>query len=124
MVWEDITQTHRFALARYNQDGAPDPDFGSAGKVATSFPVPTEQEAFALAIQHDGKIVAAGVSQGTHEHFALARYNPDGSLDGTFGAGGFVVTSIDLASQINAVAIQSDGKIVAAGWSSPVDGDD
>ncbi|MQA76160.1 MAG: hypothetical protein GEU88_17810 [Solirubrobacterales bacterium] len=66
-----------------------------------------------MAIQPDGKIVAAGRAGGL---FALARYNPDGSLDATFGSGGKVVTSIgDGGDFARAVAIQADGKIVAAG---------
>ena len=49
--------------------------------------------------------------------FALARYNPDGSLDATFNASGKVLTNIGGFDSANALAIQSDGKIVAAGFS-------
>jgi uncharacterized delta-60 repeat protein len=112
-----------FALARYNTDGSPDTNFGTGGKVLTrvSEGGRTASGTFglAVAIQLDGKIVAAGQSSnGVNSDFALVRYNSDGSLDTGFGTGGKVTThfggllDFDAAS---AVAIQSDGKIVAAG---------
>src|SRR6266508_2775550 len=106
-----------FALARYNPDGSLDSSFGSGGKVTT--PIGSSHEgAYSVAIQSDGKIVAAGYSvNGIHVIFALARYNPDGSLDSSFGSGGKVTTPIGVSSDDRAwsVAIQSDGKIIAAG---------
>ena len=76
----------------------------------------------AVAIQSDGKIVSAGYTQnGSYSNFALVRYNAsDGSLDTTFGTGGIVTTAVGGGS-VNSlaydVAIDGDGKIVAAGWS-------
>jgi uncharacterized delta-60 repeat protein len=107
-----------FALARYNPDGSLDAGFGSGGKVITSFG--GIDQASAVSLQPDGKIVVAGQTDtGISIDFALARYNPDGSLDGAFGSGGrittnFTGTSDDLGS---AVALQSDGKIVVGGTS-------
>ena len=78
-------------------------------------------EAFAVAIQQDGKIVAAGVSDaGTTGDFALVRYDTIGSLDTTFGAGGKVLSGFGSAGddEASALAIQQDGKIVAAGDST------
>jgi uncharacterized delta-60 repeat protein len=71
----------------------------------------------ALAIQPDGKIVAAGYSiDHGYQRFALARYNRDGSLDSGFGTGGIVTTSLGaLDSAIFGIALQEDGKIVAVG---------
>jgi uncharacterized delta-60 repeat protein len=106
-----------FALVRYNVDGSPDATFGHNGIVATSIPGLLSGTANALAIQADGRLIAAGstgVSNGTD--FALARYNPDGSLDGTFGTGGIVTTDLSNASAA-AVAVLPDGRIVAAGTS-------
>jgi uncharacterized delta-60 repeat protein len=105
-----------FALARYNPDGTLDQAFGNGGRVTTDFPS-NDDEAFAVAIQTDGKIVAAGLSRVAERFdFALARYNPDGTLDATFGVDGKVTTDFagdfDIAS---AVIIQDDGKIVAGG---------
>jgi uncharacterized delta-60 repeat protein len=97
------------ALARA---GSLDPSFGSMGRVTTSFPAGAAW-GNALAIQADGKIVVAGSVDGT---FALARFKPDGSLDGSFGSSGLVTTSFaegDAAG--NALAIQANGLIVAAG---------
>jgi uncharacterized delta-60 repeat protein len=71
--------------------------------------------AYALAIQPDGKLVAAGRSVGGGWRFALARYTTRGKLDTSFGRGGKVVTSVDRAGNASALAIQRDGKIVAAG---------
>lgn len=105
-----------FALARYNSDGSPDIDFGRGGKVATDFGA--FDYALAVAVQADGKIVAAGDSGGD---FALARYLSDGSLDDTFGSGGKVISDIGGYDQVRAIALQADGKIVAAGGSSGAD---
>ncbi|MGF1471252.1 MAG: hypothetical protein ACFB50_05840 [Rubrobacteraceae bacterium] len=71
-----------------------------------------------VAIQPDGKVVAAG-SAGTDsgDEFAVARYNADGTLDPSFGTNGTVTTDVggNDSSFANAVALQPDGKIVAAG---------
>jgi len=96
---------------RSNTDGSLDTTFGTDGKVTTDFPG-TCRGANALAIQPDGKIVAA---EGGGP-FALARYNADGSLDTTFGTGGKVTTDFSgLIAIAHALAIDSDGKIIAAG---------
>src|SRR5262249_10751175 len=70
--------------------------------------------AFSIALQPDGKIVAAGTANSS---FALARYNSDGTLDGSFGSSGKVTTEVARSSGALAVAIQTDGKIVAGGQS-------
>jgi uncharacterized delta-60 repeat protein len=108
----------QFALARYMRNGKLDSAFGLNGKVRTNFTVGGADDANAVAIQADGKIVAAGFdsrSNGTRK-FALARYNPDGSLDSTFESGdGMLDTSLTGNDVAFAVAIQANGKIVAAG---------
>ena len=106
-----------FALARYNRDGSLDTTFGDDGKVTTVFSS-GEDTAFAVALQHGGKIVVAGVtnSGGPDTDFALARYNRDGSLDESFGHGGKVTTDfLGSADFAFAVTLQPDGKIVVAG---------
>lgn len=108
--------SNKFALARYNANGSLDSTFDTDGKVITAISNSVDQ-AFAVVLQLDGKIVAAGFTSGTTQGFALARYNTDGSLDSTFGAGGIVVTPLgSLSAQAHAITIQSDGKIVAAGY--------
>ncbi len=102
-----------FALARYNANATLDSTFGSGGKLATSFG--GSAGANALILQPDGKLVAAGASGAD---FALARYNVDGSLDATFGAGGKVTTGFGGTEEASALILQPDGKLVAAGFSS------
>ena len=79
--------------------------------------------AWAVAVQADGKIIAAGVEDFTGSSgpiilkFPLARYNPDGSLDPIFGAGGKVIGGNNGSGQA-ALALQPDGKILVAGSSA------
>ena len=97
--------------------GSLDISFGTGGIVTTA--VGSGAWANALGIQTDGKIVAAGYSSnGSNEDFILVRYNADGSLDTTFGTGGTVTTAVGSGAWANALGIQTDGKIVAAGQSS------
>ncbi len=111
-----------FGLARYNADGTLDTGFGNGGKVTTDFSGSFDQ-AHALAIQLDGKIVLAGrsrtqTSTGSNDDFALARYNTNGSLDTSFGTGGKVTTDftgIPGFDEALALAIQLDGNVVAVG---------
>ena len=110
----------RFALARYNVDGTLDDAFGGDGKVTSTF---FANESFVndVAIQDDAKIIAAGyvVDEVTRSfqpsRFALARYNPDGTLDTTFSGNGQVTTRVAARAKGSAVAIEPDGKIVVAG---------
>jgi len=77
------------------------------------------QSATKLLLQSDGKIITVGGSNGesSEDDFLLARLNPRGSLDNTFGVGGQVRTSFgDLNGGANGAALQSDGKIVAVGF--------
>jgi uncharacterized delta-60 repeat protein len=109
-----------FALSRYTLKGRLDAGFGREGRVLTSFP--SSGPAKAVATQRDGKIVAAGGSGFRRgQVFALARYTPRGSLDHSFGHGGIVAAALGpaatSAATATAMAIQRDGKIVAAGWS-------
>ncbi len=117
----DEAYSTSFAIARYESDGSLDAAFGVGAKVITGFSG-REALASAVAIQPDGKIVAAGESQRVGDQsstdFALARYDVDGTLDANFGNGGKVTTDFfgqyDVAT---ALALQPDGKILAAGFS-------
>jgi uncharacterized delta-60 repeat protein len=103
-----------FTLARYNTDGRLDTSFNGTGKVTTLFNGGAAANAYAVALQADGKIIVAGSSL---NDFALARYNTNGTLDTSFNSTGTVTTPIGNGDDAaNAVAIQPDGKIVAAGY--------
>jgi uncharacterized delta-60 repeat protein len=110
---------NRFTLVRYNTDGSLDTTFGTGGTVITSVGS-RYGYATTLGIQSDGRIVAAGgCNNGRSIDFALARYNTDSSLDATFGTGGIVNTTlkIDGTDTVDTLGIQSDGRIVVAGYS-------
>ena len=115
-----------FALLRFNSDGSVDPTFGNGGTVMTNI-AEADDYAYAIARQSDGKIVAAGrrgiqfnPTEQRKGHVALARYNPDGSLDATFGNGGTVENNFGqgLESYALELIIQPDGKLVIAGESA------
>ena len=110
-----------FKVVRYNSNGSLDTSFGDGGIVTTTFP--EGSYAFDVALQPDGKIIAAGTvfvdfnpGESSDTDFALARYNPDGTPDGTFGTGGQVTTDfVGNEDDAFSVLIQPDGKIVAVG---------
>jgi len=108
-----------FSVIRFNADGSFDPTFGIRGKVLIDFGN-TRDVATSIVIQPNGKIVVAGNSAVTTSYdFAFARLNSDGSLDTSFSGDGKVV--IDIGStfdQLHALALQSDGRILAAGSES------
>ena len=108
------TIADNFVVARFNPgDLTPDTSFGGTGAMWVNFGSPSE--ATGVAIQTDGKIVVAGVSQGD---FAV-RFNRDGSVDRSFGDGGRVLAGFGSDSDyVDGVAIDPDGKIVLAGDSS------
>jgi uncharacterized delta-60 repeat protein len=105
-----------FSVTRHYSDGSFDTTFSGDGKTLTDLGK-GDEIIKAVALAADGKIVVAGrretVGQGL-----VARYNPDGSLDTTFGTGGFVVDAGHGGhpTYFTAVAIQTDGKIVVAGY--------
>lgn len=92
-----------FALLRYLPDGELDPEFRPLSLMFGD----------QVAVQPDGKIVVGGGSP--KDRFAVARLNADGSVDTTFGHNGRVMTPFPDDVDLNDLAVQSDGKIVAAG---------
>lgn len=104
----------RFALVRYNTDGPLDTGFDGNGRVLTP-----GGEAADVALQpNDGRIVVAG-SNGPGGDVAVLRYNPDGTQDTGFGTGGVAAADFGGGDAAQGVALQADGKIVAAGWGGP-----
>ena len=112
-----------FAIARLEPDGSLDRGFGHGGMVTTDFANGGFDSILALVLQPDGRLVAAGYGGPSHrlpdeDHFALARYEPDGALDRSFGRSGKVVVPIDdllIDDFARALALQPDGRLVAAG---------
>ncbi len=112
-----------FALARFDVDGSLDTTFDGDGTVTTQIGASTDS-ASAVTVEPDGSIVAAGYSVGTNADFAVARYNPDGSLDTSFDGDGVTTTPIGTISDIaNAVAVLPGGRILAAGYAQTTDYD-
>jgi uncharacterized delta-60 repeat protein len=110
------------ASTAYAGPGDLDPSFSRDGRVLTDI-AGGDDTATAVAIQPDGKIVAAGFSsqRGGARRFALVRYDADGTRDPSFGNHGTVTTRFGDESAAQAVAIQPDGKIVVAGMASRPD---
>ncbi len=102
--------------------GDPDPTFGDNG--VAFYPLGAASRINAVALQPDGKIVVAGQATNANGHgaFMVARLNPDGSLDPTFGDQGTVVKEFgagsSITSEATALVIQPDGQIVVGGDAS------
>lgn len=119
VVGYSYATSNPIVVVRYNSDGSLDTSFDSDGIVTTSLGG-YGHTASSVAIQSDGKIVVVGTvtwnSPSYYYQFLVLRYNDDGSLDTSFDADGIATTSVGTYSNGIAVAIQPDGKIVAAGY--------
>src|ERR1044072_6021892 len=105
-----------------------DLSFGNGGKIMSQLKATAQgaSQASAIVLQNDGKLVIAGSVyelSGTRRlansgDFSVARYNNDGSLDMNFGAAGHITTDFfGFGDGAQAIVIQPDGKIIAAGRS-------
>jgi uncharacterized delta-60 repeat protein len=114
--------------------GVLDTTFGTAGLVTTNLGTQNSSYDYAVAVYDDdgaaneGKIVAAGTFLSSSSHWdqdvGVVRYNLDGSLDKSFGGSGEVTTSFGSGDDgAHDVKIQSDGKVVVAGWTGGAGGD-
>lgn len=109
--------TEDFAVARYHVNGTLDTSFGSGGKLTTAVGSVQDRGRAGLVVQTDGKIVQGGYSfSGSVSSFALVRYTGAGALDPGFGTGGKVTTTVGNSSAGYCMALQTDGKIVMAGY--------
>ncbi|MBD2517283.1 DUF4347 domain-containing protein, partial [Nostoc sp. FACHB-973] len=113
-----------FTLVRYNSNGSLDTSFGTGGKVSTNLRF--YDNAYSVIQQSDGKLVVAGQTSydagysgyGYGADFAVVRYNSNGTLDTTFGAGGIAITDFGYDREyVSSIALQADGRIVAVGTS-------
>jgi uncharacterized delta-60 repeat protein len=122
LVVAGYTSSWDFAVARYMPDGALDTSFGTGGMAVVGIGV--VDYAFAVAVDATGRIVVAGTATGNGEDFALLRLTADGRPDASFNGGDAANTSGTIRTHIlrddraHAVAIQPDGKIIAAGYSN------
>ncbi len=115
------TSNENIIMARYRTNGVLDTTFGAGGVVTMSLSAANDT-AYAVDVQSDGKIVVAGLATaGGTGVPAIVRFNPDGSPDTTFGAGGVVTTTgLQPASAfLLSVAVLDDGRIVAGGGVVP-----
>jgi uncharacterized delta-60 repeat protein len=116
----------RMAIARYDSVGNPDTSYGSGGpSIAPLSGVSAPalgaygEHGYALVLQPDGKAVVSGDNGGGYsgDSFAVARFNTGGTLDSSFGSGGWISLNVFFAAYnpAGAVGLQSNGKIVVAG---------
>jgi uncharacterized delta-60 repeat protein len=112
------TSSGLIAVARYRRDGQLDDTFGTAGVATADAGAGMSAGALALAIQTDGRIVVAGNVAISGSRGLIVRFDRDGSLDGTFGAGGRVISDLGGAflQTLEAVVVEANGKIVVAGF--------
>ncbi len=110
VVGESAGDRRAFAVARYRPNGSLDPDFSGDGKETTSFGGGGGARDIAVQVNDEKPVVVGEVSA----RFGVARYNADGSLDGTFSGDG-VQTIGEAGGVATAVALQRDAKIVAVG---------
>jgi uncharacterized delta-60 repeat protein len=120
------TATESFGVVRYRPNGTLDTSFGSQGVSLADF-TNFINSPNSAAVQPDDKIVVAGVAQsadGTVSEFAVARFNPNGGLDSSFGTGGKVTTNLvgvqagGVSNPAKLVLLQTDGKILVIGTAS------
>jgi uncharacterized delta-60 repeat protein len=109
------TRELKFAVARFSSDGTADTSFSGNGRVTINFD-PAFEEANAVAVQPgDGKILIAGTS-GANARFAVARFNPDGTLDPSFSGDGKASTNFAPGlDEAEGIALQPNGKILLGG---------
>jgi uncharacterized delta-60 repeat protein len=123
----DASGSDDIVVVRYNVDGTLDTSFGSSGKLLTDVGAASSDDAYAMVIQGDGKIVVAGSSNASGSNdFVVVRCNSDGTLDTSFNSTGKVLTDLgsnssDIAA---AITVQSDGKILVAGFSNALGSND
>jgi uncharacterized delta-60 repeat protein len=109
-----------FDVARFNTDGSLDTTFGGTGLVSEQIAPGSTDTAIGVVIQPDGKIVVAGNTNafGSQENFAVMRFNPDGTVDTSFGNNGERVIDFYGGNDfLSAIALEPNGRIVVVGKS-------
>ncbi len=133
-----IPAQRQIAIVRLNPDGSLDPGFSGNGRVlaeytTSGFPWSIVR---AMTIQADGKILVVGEAATASwngfstvvstNQFGIARFNSDGTPDTDFSADGFTTVSFISGAECRPwdVAVQSDGRVVVAGWTNTTSDDD
>lgn len=114
----------RFALARYNRDGSLDTRFGQGGMVLTDILATTQERIQAVVIDDRGRVVVSGLARPPARHqFPLARYNWDGTPDGSLGGTGVVLIDFPTSTNewVKDIAIDTGDRIVLVGSARPDD---
>lgn len=123
--WFNMIGEKQFALARYNQYGKLDTDFGTGGVVITDIPETNSEKAAAVTIDSRGRIIAAGETgeEDGNRRIVLARYNMKGIPDSQFHGDGIVIKDISesIDEMVNAVAVDAKGRIVVVGQAKTED---
>jgi uncharacterized delta-60 repeat protein len=108
-------------IVRLLSDGSYDSSFGTGGKVRIDFGQGEDDRVYSIALQPDGKIVAAGVQEFNNSaNLLVARFTSAGNPDASFDIDGSVTFDLSNGGEdgLNAVAVAADGKIVATGYSA------
>ena len=106
----------KFCIGRFNSNGTLDSSFGTGGYFIQDI-ASGDDYGYSLAIQSDGKILLGGYCYDASNKFCIARFNSNGSLDSSFGTGGYVIQDIASGDDYGrSLAIQSDGKILLGGY--------
>lgn len=114
--------SYKFKTLADTSAGTLDRNFNKSGKIIIA--AGNTARAYSIAVQKDGKIIAAGVSQNANADILVLRYTTDGKPDKTFGAKGKIVIDLGGDEYVNAITLQSDGKILIAGKVSSLNGGD
>ena len=128
----DASGSYKVLVLRLNPDGSFDSSFGAGGTVTVQLGVGANpySRVDAIAVQGDTKVVlGAFASDASHnEELVVARLNADGSIDSSFGTGGNVTAQLGAGSapftEVAALALQGDGKIMLDGYASDASGGD
>ena len=110
--------TTNYTVIKFNANGKEDLSFGKNGIAVAPFRAQGYAVVNAIAVQKDGKIVLGGALDKvyiTSTDFGIVRFNATGSIDSSFGNNGSVLTDFGGFDYVNSLALQADGKIIAAG---------
>jgi uncharacterized delta-60 repeat protein len=114
-----ISGTNQFCIVRYNANGSIDSTFGTNGYMIFDIPDSSDDQASAIALQTNGKILQAGTCKISGKNqFCIVRYNANGSIDSTFGTNGYFIYQVPGTTSNTlgrSIVIQSDGKILLGG---------